>query len=338
MRTCTRAGTSTERGAALGRDGDTPVQSALARAGNLWRDPDGRLHDDSERRRPEDLDLRDAVNRWQTPGSAHPDVDHADQQPQPVARLAARPRPCAESPGCRRHQTVRLVRLAAGGPQTLSDDSSPRSAARQRRSDCDPWCTRSARGAFARRRSPAARDRSRHVRDGRRAQTDGRTRDTLRSAGVSRVPELHRPSGRVRRARASRRRAFDASTTRSRRRRRCSSARSRRPGLSVIFGTDAVALAHGRNADELVCRVRAGQRPMDALTSATSAHRAGARLGRQLGVVAPGYVADLIAVHGDPAANIAAVRASRSSCAAASCSRTRRQAPGARHTTVGRRD
>ncbi len=33
------------------------------------------------------------------------------------------------------------------------------------------------------------------------------------------------------------------------------------PGLKIIFGTDAVALAHGHNADELLCRVKAGQTP-----------------------------------------------------------------------------
>ena len=57
-------------------------------------------------------------------------------------------------------------------------------------------------------------------------------------------------------------------------------ARARDAGLQVIFGTDAVALAHGRNADELVCRVRAGQKPMDAITSATSDSGAGARARR----------------------------------------------------------
>jgi imidazolonepropionase-like amidohydrolase len=79
------------------------------------------------------------------------------------------------------------------------------------------------------------------------------------------------------------------------------------PGLKVIFGTDAVALAHGHNADELFCRVRAGQRPMDAITSATSTTAAALGLGDRLGAVAPGYEADLIAVRGDPAQDIAAL-------------------------------
>jgi hypothetical protein len=43
------------------------------------------------------------------------------------------------------------------------------------------------------------------------------------------------------------------------------------PGLKLVLGTDAVAGAHGRNADELIARVReGGQKPMDAIISATS--------------------------------------------------------------------
>jgi len=79
--------------------------------------------------------------------------------------------------------------------------------------------------------------------------------------------------------------------------------------LRLVFGTDAVAGAHGRNAEEFIYRVRDGKQPfMDALVSATS--RAAAALGLQdtLGVVAPGMQADLIAVDGDPRQDITAVR------------------------------
>jgi imidazolonepropionase-like amidohydrolase len=76
----------------------------------------------------------------------------------------------------------------------------------------------------------------------------------------------------------------------------------------VIFGTDAVALAHGRNADELLCRVRAGQPPTDALLSATAAAAAALGLGDRIGQIVVGYDADLIAVRGDPTREIAAIR------------------------------
>ena len=76
----------------------------------------------------------------------------------------------------------------------------------------------------------------------------------------------------------------------------------------MIFGTDAVALAHGRNADELFCRVRAGQRPVDALIAATTAAAAALGLGDRLGQIANGYDADLIAVRGDPTRDITTMR------------------------------
>ncbi len=80
------------------------------------------------------------------------------------------------------------------------------------------------------------------------------------------------------------------------------------PGLKIVFGTDAVALAHGRNAEELPCRVGAGQSPMQAIVSATSAAAEALGMGDRLGRVAPGYAADLIATDGDPSQDIAAVK------------------------------
>jgi imidazolonepropionase-like amidohydrolase len=81
------------------------------------------------------------------------------------------------------------------------------------------------------------------------------------------------------------------------------------PGLKIIFGTDAVAGAHGRNVEELVCRVNAaGQSPLAAITSATSLGAEAIRMGDQIGAIAPGMQADLIAVQGDPTKDITALR------------------------------
>jgi imidazolonepropionase-like amidohydrolase len=81
------------------------------------------------------------------------------------------------------------------------------------------------------------------------------------------------------------------------------------PGLLMAYGTDAVAGAHGRNAEDLVCRVReAGEQPMDAIVTATSRSAASLGLGDTIGTVAPGFEADLIAVEGDPLADITALR------------------------------
>jgi imidazolonepropionase-like amidohydrolase len=80
-------------------------------------------------------------------------------------------------------------------------------------------------------------------------------------------------------------------------------------GLRVLFGTDAVAGAHGRNAEELVCRVsEGGQAASDAIVSATSGAAESLGLGDRIGRLAPGMEADLLAVEGDPLADITALR------------------------------
>lgn len=86
-------------------------------------------------------------------------------------------------------------------------------------------------------------------------------------------------------------------------------AASRLPSLKLVFGTDAVAGAHGRNAEELVCRVRRGGQPaMDAIVSATSRAAESLRLEKELGRIAVGYAADIIATDGDPSTSIEATQ------------------------------
>ena len=81
------------------------------------------------------------------------------------------------------------------------------------------------------------------------------------------------------------------------------------PGAKVVFSTDATAGAHGRNSEEFIGRVEhCGQKPMAALVSANSLAAEAIGMSNQLGVLAPGYDADIIAVDGDPVADIKAVR------------------------------
>jgi len=81
------------------------------------------------------------------------------------------------------------------------------------------------------------------------------------------------------------------------------------PGLKVVFGTDAVAGAHGRNAEEFIDRVRdCGVDPMAAMVSANSLGAEAMGLGDQIGSIAPGLQADIIALDGDPVKDITAVR------------------------------
>ena len=84
---------------------------------------------------------------------------------------------------------------------------------------------------------------------------------------------------------------------------------SRTPKLKLVFGTDAVAGAHGRNAEELVCRVRRGGQPaMDAIVSATSLAAESMGLGTEIGRIAEGFAADIIATDGDPSQQIEATQ------------------------------
>jgi imidazolonepropionase-like amidohydrolase len=79
--------------------------------------------------------------------------------------------------------------------------------------------------------------------------------------------------------------------------------------LKIVFGTDAVAGAHGRNVEELIYRVqKGGQDAMAGVISITSLAATSLELQNQVGSLAPGMEADLIAVDGDPTKDITALR------------------------------
>jgi imidazolonepropionase-like amidohydrolase len=79
-------------------------------------------------------------------------------------------------------------------------------------------------------------------------------------------------------------------------------------GLKMPMGTDAVAGAHGQNAREIVARVAAGQKPMDAIIGATSLSAQSMNLGDTIGTIAPGFEADIVAVQGNPLTDISTLR------------------------------
>jgi imidazolonepropionase-like amidohydrolase len=84
---------------------------------------------------------------------------------------------------------------------------------------------------------------------------------------------------------------------------------SRVPGLKIVFGTDAVAGSHGRNAEEFIDRVRdGGVNPLAAMISANSLGAEALGLGDQIGTIAKGFEADIIALDGNPLTDITAVR------------------------------
>lgn len=80
-------------------------------------------------------------------------------------------------------------------------------------------------------------------------------------------------------------------------------------GLKIVFGSDALAGSHGRNAEEFIDRVRdAGMDPLAAMVSANSLGAEALGMADQIGSIAPGLQADIIALDGNPLADITAVR------------------------------
>ena len=80
--------------------------------------------------------------------------------------------------------------------------------------------------------------------------------------------------------------------------------RAVRAGVKVAFGTDAGVYPHGLNARQFAFMVRYGLTPMQAIQSATTSAADLLGWSDRVGSIAPGRYADLVAVDGDPLADI----------------------------------
>jgi len=290
------------------RDTDTPAQSALARAGNLYATLAAGFTTIQSVGGPEDLDLRDAVNRWQIPGprilTSITQINDRRLSPDSLRGVVR----ALRKQGADLIKLFASAGLGAGGAQTFSDEQLAAicgeanaqglrsvvhaiSAASVRAATL-AGCTEIEHGTFA---------------------TDAELRlmadhGTIFDPQVCLVFQNYIDHRDVYTKSGFTEQSFDALAKAIPTATEMFKHAMRTPGLKVIFGTDAVALAHGRNADELICRVKAGQSPMDAITSATSLTAQALGLGDRLGAIAPGFDADTIAVAGDPSKDIAALR------------------------------
>ena len=286
-------------------DDETPAQSALGRAGNLYADLMGGVTTVQALGSANDIDLREAVNSWQIPGprvlTAVAPIDGARDSTLSTDSLRA----LVRSAKARGADVIKVFAgeglIPATAVQTLKDEQLSAICGEARslglrtfvhalnpssiRGATLAGCTTIEHGFFAtdeELRLMAARGTNfdPQVCLVERIYLEHRELFELTDAKVAEI------NGVFPLVAATFKRALAT------------------PGLKLIFGTDAIPLQHGRNAEELICRVQAGQSPMDAITSATSATAEAIGLGNRLGVIAVGYEADLIAVRGNPVKDI----------------------------------
>jgi imidazolonepropionase-like amidohydrolase len=83
---------------------------------------------------------------------------------------------------------------------------------------------------------------------------------------------------------------------------------AQKKGVWIVFGTDAGVFPHGMNAEEFIYMVNAGMSPLQAIQSATIEGAKLLRIERSLGSIETGKLADLVAIPGDPLADISLMK------------------------------
>lgn len=81
--------------------------------------------------------------------------------------------------------------------------------------------------------------------------------------------------------------------------------RANKAGVKMVFGSDAAIYPHGDNGKQFSTMVTYGMTPLQSIQAATINSATLLKQEKQLGVIKPGYLADIIAVNGNPLDNIA---------------------------------
>ena len=80
-------------------------------------------------------------------------------------------------------------------------------------------------------------------------------------------------------------------------------------GIRIAYGTDAGVSKHGRNADEFELLVKFGMPPAEAIKAATINAAELLGVDKETGTIEPGKAADIVAVDGDPLADVKVLKA-----------------------------
>lgn len=89
---------------------------------------------------------------------------------------------------------------------------------------------------------------------------------------------------------------------------RANFAKAVKAGVRIGYGTDSGIYPHGDNARQFAYMVKYGMTPLDAIRAATQSAAASLGRSQELGSIAPGKFADMIAIQGDPLENIDLMR------------------------------
>ena len=257
-----------------------------------------------------DKPLRDAINRGVLPGprilSSLGQISNAKWTPEQIREQIRK----LKADGADLIKIFASASIRDGGVPTLSQEQVDAACGEARAQGLRSMVhAHSPESMLRAARAQVHRRRARRPRQRRGAEGAGRRRRLLRSEHRPRHAELSREQASASSASAiTPRRASRRWKRRSACAARCSRRRSRPPGLKIVMGTDAVAGAHGQNAREPIERVKVGQKPMDAIVGMTSLAAQSMGLDKELGAIAAGLNADLVAIEGDPLQDITALQ------------------------------